>query len=164
VRLKLKRWGKYTGESRSGGVLNRTPRFLCNSAQSRAAGWHRLDYMQLTERSVNDVTILDLDGRLTIDAGAELLRETIKRLLNQGKTKLLINLAKVPYVDSGGLGELVHCLVSTKKAHGEVKLMGLTSRITDLLAITRLVTVFDTFETEPDAMVSFGGTPVAVKA
>jgi anti-sigma B factor antagonist len=120
--------------------------------------------MQLTERTVNNVTILDLDGRLTIDAGAELLRETIKRLLNQGTTKVLINLSKVPYVDSGGLGELVHCLVSTKKAGGDVKLMGLTSRITDLLAITRLVTVFDTFETELDALVSFGETPVAVKA
>ena len=120
--------------------------------------------MQLTERTINDVTILDLDGRLTNDAGAELLRDTFSNLVKQGKTKVLINLAKVPYVDSGGLGELVHCLVSTKKAQGEVKLMGLTSRITDLLAITRLVTVFDTFETELDALVSFGQKAVPVKA
>ncbi|HJU44891.1 MAG TPA: STAS domain-containing protein [Vicinamibacterales bacterium] len=120
--------------------------------------------MQLTERTVNEVTILDLDGRLTNDGGAELLGDTVKRLATQGKTKFLINLAKVPYVDSGGLGELVHCLVSTKKAQGEVKLMGLTRRITDLLAITRLVTVFETFETELDAVVSFHATPVPVKA
>jgi anti-sigma B factor antagonist len=120
--------------------------------------------MQITERTVNDVTILDLDGRLTIGDGAELLRDTIKNLVSQGKTKILINLTKVPYVDSGGLGELVHCSVSAKKAKGEVKLMGLASKITDLLAITRLVTVFDTFETELDALVSFGEMPVAVRA
>lgn len=120
--------------------------------------------MQMSERTVNDVTILDLDGRLTIDAGAELLRNTAKRLVTEGKTKVLINLAKVPYIDSGGLGELVHCLISARKAQGEVKLMGLTSRITDLLAITRLVTVFDTFETELDALAGFRGAPVPVRA
>ncbi len=118
--------------------------------------------MQITERTVSDVSILDLEGRLTIGDGAELLRDTVKTLVSQGKTKVLINLAKVPYVDSGGLGELVHCLVSAKKASGTVKLMGLTSKITDLLAITRLVTVFDTFETELDALVSFGEMPVPV--
>jgi anti-sigma B factor antagonist len=120
--------------------------------------------MQLTERTINDVTILDLDGRLTIGDGAELLRETVKKLVSEGKTKVLINLTKVPYVDSGGLGELVHCFASAKKKAGAVKLMGLASRITDLLAITRLVTVFETFETELDALVSFGEVPVPVKA
>lgn len=120
--------------------------------------------MQITERTVNDVTILDLDGRLTIGDGAELLGNTVKKLVSQGKTKVLINLAKVPYVDSGGLGELVHSLASARKATGTVKLMGLTSKITDLLAITRLVTVFDTFETELDALVSFGETAVPVRA
>ena len=118
--------------------------------------------MQITERTINDVTILDLDGRLTIGDGAELLRDTVKKLVSQGKTKVLINLTKVPYVDSGGLGELVHCSVSAKKSQGAVKLMGLASKITDLLAITRLVTVFDTFETELDALVSYGETPVPV--
>ena len=120
--------------------------------------------MQMTERTVNDVMILDLEGRLTIDAGAGQLREAIKRLVGQGKSKVLINLSKVPYVDSGGLGELVHSLVSARKANGEVKLMGLTSKITDLLAITRLVTVFETFETEGDALASFGGAPATVRA
>ena len=137
---------------------------MFNSAQSPPGVWHKLGDMQMIERTVTDVTILDLDGRLTIGTDAELLRDTVKRLVAQGKTKVLINLAKVPYIDSGGLGELVHCLVSAKKAHGEVKLMGLTSRITDLLAITRLVTVFDTFETELDALVSFREMPVPVKA
>lgn len=120
--------------------------------------------MQITQRTINDVTILDLEGRLLIGDGAELLRDTIKSLVSQGKTKTLINLAKVPYIDSGGLGELVHCSVSAKKAQGAVKLMGLTSKITDLLAITRLVTVFDTFETELDALGSFAETPAPVRA
>lgn len=120
--------------------------------------------MHMIERTVEDVTILDLEGRLTIGPDADLLRETFKRLVAQGKTKVLVNLARVPYVDSGGLGELVHCLVSAKKVQGEVKLMGLTKRITDLLAITRLVTVFDTFETELDALVGFRATAVPVRA
>ena len=118
----------------------------------------------ITERTINDVTILDLDGRLTIGDGAELLRDTVKKLVSQGKNNVLINLTKVPYVDSGGLGELVHCSVSAKKSQGAVKLMGLASKITDLLAITRLVTVFDTFETERDAVASFAETPVPVRA
>lgn len=117
--------------------------------------------MQLTQRTINDVTILDLDGRLTIGDGAELLRDTVKKLVAEGKTKVLINLTKVPYVDSGGLGELVHCSVSAKKKTGAVKLMGLASRITDLLAITRLVTVFDTFDAETAALDSFGVVPTA---
>lgn len=120
--------------------------------------------MQLTERTNNDVTILDLDGRLTMDAGAEQLRETVKRLVSEGKTKVLINLTKVPYVDSGGLGELVHAFASARKAKGEVKLMGLTSRITDLLAITRLVTVFDSHPTELDALVAFRGAAAPITA
>lgn len=119
--------------------------------------------MQITERTTNGVTILDLDGRLTIGDGAELLRDTVKNLVSQGKTNVLINLTKVPYVDSGGLGELVHCSVSAKKATGAVKLMGLASKITDLLTITRLVTVFDTFETEREALASFGEKPVSVR-
>ena len=120
--------------------------------------------MQITERTINDVTILDLDGKLTINDGAELLRDKVKSIVFQGHTKLLINLAKVPYIDSGGLGELVRCSVSAKKANGAVKLMGLNGKITDLLAITKLVTVFETFDTELDALVSFGETPVPVRA
>ena len=120
--------------------------------------------MQISERIINDVTILDLEGRITIDDGAELLRDKVRSIMFQGRNKLLINLAKVPYLDSGGLGELVRCSISANKANGAVKLMGLNGKITDLLAITKLVTVFDTFETELDALVSFGEAPVPVRA
>ena len=120
--------------------------------------------MQISERIINDVTILDLEGRITINDGAELLRDKVRSIVFQGRTKLLINLAKVPYIDSGGLGELVRCSLSAKKANGAVKLMGLNGKITDLLAITRLVTIFETFDNELDALVSFGETPVPVRA
>ena len=120
--------------------------------------------MQITERTINDVTILDLEGKLTIGDGAELLRDKVTSIVFQGQRKVLLNLAKVPYIDSGGLGELVRCSVSAKKANGAVRLMGLNGKITDLLAITKLVTVFDTFDTELDALISFGETPVPVRA
>lgn len=120
--------------------------------------------MQISERIINDVTILDLEGRITINDGAELLRDKVRSIVFQGRTKLLINLAKVPYIDSGGLGELVRCSLSAKKVNGAVKLMGLNGKVTDLLAITKLVTVFETFDTELDALVSFGETPVPVRA
>ena len=111
--------------------------------------------MIINKRRVGDVTILDLNGKLTIDDGAEVLRDTVASIAFQGERKILLNLAGVPYVDSGGLGELVHCSVITGKASGAVKLINLTSRITDLLAITKLSNVFDTFDSESEALSSF---------
>jgi anti-sigma B factor antagonist len=111
--------------------------------------------MQITERVAQDVVILDLTGRLTIGDGAELLRDKITSVVFQGHSKVLLNLAGVPYVDSGGLGELVRCSMAAQKANGAVKLVGLTTRITDLLAITKLLNVFESFETEQAALSSF---------
>ena len=111
--------------------------------------------MHITERAANDITILDLDGRLTMDDGAELLRDKVKSIVFQGNTKVILNLARVPYVDSGGLGELVRCSLAAQKANGAVKMIGLTSRITDLLTITKLLNVFDTFDSEQEAVASF---------
>ena len=112
--------------------------------------------MQITERTINDVTILDLDGRLMNGEGAELLRDKVTSIVFQGQRKVLLNLAKVPYVDSGGLGELVRCSTSTRHANGAVKLVNLTSKMTDLLTITKLLTVFDTYDSEAAALESFG--------
>jgi len=111
--------------------------------------------MQISERTTQDVVILDLTGRLTIGDGAELLRDKVTSVVFQGKSKVLLNLAGVPYVDSGGLGELVRCSMAAQKANGAVKLVGLTTRITDLLAITKLLNVFETFETEQEAIASY---------
>jgi len=111
--------------------------------------------MQINERTTQDVVILDLTGRLTMGDGAELLRDKVTSVVFQGNSKVLLNLAGVPYVDSGGLGELVRCSMAARKANGAVKLVGLTTRITDLLAITKLLNVFETFETEQEAIASY---------
>ena len=111
--------------------------------------------MQISERITQDVVILDLTGKLTMGDGDELLRDKVASVVFQGRAKVLLNLAGVPYMDSGGLGVLVRCSVSAQKANGAVKLMGLTTRITDLLTITKLLNVFETFETEEAAIASY---------
>lgn len=111
--------------------------------------------MDITKRRVGDVTILDFTGKLTIGDGADLLRDTVASVVFQGERKIILNLAGVPYMDSGGLGELVRCSVITGKASGAVKLINLTSKITDLLAITKLSNVFDSFDSESAAIASF---------
>ena len=120
--------------------------------------------MEIVERSVGDITILDLKGKLTTGGGAELLRDKVTSIVFQGQTRVLLNLAGVPYMDSGGLGELVRCSMAARRANGAVKLVNLTSRITDLLTITKLLTVFDTFDTEAEALASFGAATAVTPA
>ena len=117
--------------------------------------------MEIDKRHVNDITILDLKGRLTVDDGAELLRDTVASIIFQGDRKVVLNLAGVPYMDSGGLGELVRCSLIVKRDNGAVRLVNLTSRITDLLTITRLLVIFDTYDSEAAALESFGNPDAA---
>jgi anti-sigma B factor antagonist len=114
--------------------------------------------MTITERITNDIVVLDLNGRLVMGDGAELLRDRVADAVSRGHSKVLLNLAGVPYMDSGGLGELVRCSMAARKVNGSVKLVGLTGKITDLLAITKLLNVFDTFETEEQAIASLMAT------
>lgn len=111
--------------------------------------------MQIEERQVGDVMILELKGRLTIGEGDELLRDKINSMLQQGHQKLLLNLGEVPYVDSAGLGQMVSTLSTVKRQGGSLKLLHLTKRIQDLLSITKLLTVFDAFDSEQEALDSF---------
>jgi anti-sigma B factor antagonist len=111
--------------------------------------------MQIEERAVGDVTVLDLKGRVTLGEGDELLKDKVNSLLNQGRRKLVLNLAEVPYVDSAGLGEIVRTYTTVSRQGGSLKLLSLTKRITDLLSITKLLTVFETFDSEADAVKSF---------
>lgn len=111
--------------------------------------------MQIDERSAGDVTVLDLKGRMTMGEGDELLKDKVNSLILQGRTKLVLNLADVPYVDSAGLGEIVRTYTTVTKQGGSLKLANLTKRITDLLSITKLLTVFDTYDSEADAVRSF---------
>jgi anti-sigma B factor antagonist len=104
--------------------------------------------MEITKRHINDITVLDLKGKLTAGGGAELLRDTVASIVFQGERKVVLNLAGVPYMDSSGLGELVRCSLIVQREKGTIKLVNLTSKITDLLAITKLLTIFDTFDSE----------------
>ena len=111
--------------------------------------------MEIEERANGGVMILDLKGKLTIGEGDELLKDKVNSLIQQGHQKLLLNLEGVPYVDSAGLGEIVRTYTTVSRQGGKLKLLNLTKRIEDLLAITKLLTVFETFESEPDAVKSF---------
>ena len=111
--------------------------------------------MHIDERSAGDVTVLDLKGRMTMGEGDELLKDKVNSLILQGRKKLVLNLADVPYVDSAGLGEIVRTYTTVTKQGGSLKLANLTKRITDLLSITKLLTVFDTYDSEADAVRSF---------
>ncbi len=111
--------------------------------------------LNISERQAGDITILDLDGKVTIGEGSVALRSAIRRLLGEGKNKILLNLGQVGYVDSSGIGELVSSFTAVNKEGGTLKLLNLTQKIQDLLAITKLLTVFDTFDNEGDALSSF---------
>ncbi len=111
--------------------------------------------MEIEERDNGGVMILDLKGKLTIGEGDELLKDKVNSLIQQGYQKLLLNLEGVPYVDSAGLGEIVRTYTTVSRQGGKLKLLNLTKRIEDLLAITKLLTVFETFESEQEAVKSF---------
>ncbi len=111
--------------------------------------------LNITERQAGDVTILDMDGKVTIGEGSVALRTTIRRLLSEDKKKIILNLAGVGYVDSSGIGEFVSSFTAVNKEGGTLKLLNLTQKIQDLLAITKLLTVFDVFESESEALASF---------
>ena len=111
--------------------------------------------LNISERQVGDITILDMDGRITIGEGSVALRTAIRRLLEEGKKKILLNLAKVGYIDSSGIGELVSSYTAINKESGQLKLLNLTQKLQDLLTITKLLTVFDVYESEEEALASF---------
>jgi anti-sigma B factor antagonist len=114
--------------------------------------------MQIEERSIGDVIVLDLKGKITLGEGDELLKDKVNSLVNQGHKKIVLNLAAVPYIDSAGLGEVVRTYTTVSRQGGSLKLLNLTKRITDLLSITKLLTVFETFDTENEAVRSFSAS------
>ena len=111
--------------------------------------------LTIKERQAGDVTILDLSGKITIGEGSVQLRESVRKLLDEGKKKILLNLGDVSYVDSSGIGELVSSYTTTNNQGGQLKLLNLTKKIQDLLMITKLLTVFQTYDNEQDAVTSF---------
>lgn len=117
--------------------------------------------MEIRERTVGALTILDLSGKLTIGDGAQLLKDKSESLVFQGRHQVVVNLAAVPYIDSGGLGQLVACYTTVTRAGGRLTLLGLNTKNHDLLSITKLVSVFETYESEQEAIESY---PVRTQA
>lgn len=111
--------------------------------------------MNIATRSVNNVSILDLGGKITIGESCVELRNRIRELLKSGSKNILLNLGEVSYMDSSGIGELVSAYTSVTNQGGQLKLLNLTKKLHELLAITKLLTVFESYENENQALQSF---------
>ncbi len=110
--------------------------------------------MNIIERTLNDVTVLDLDGKLVLEDNAQ-FRKRVTAIIDAGARKLIVNMAKVPYMDSSGLGELISCYLTLQRMSGRLKLLHLSDRLQHLLVITKLDSVFETFDSETAAVASF---------
>ncbi len=110
--------------------------------------------MNIVERTLNDITVLDLDGDLALEGNAQ-FRKHVAAAIDAGSRKLIVNMAKVPYMDSSGLGELISCYAGLQRVSGRLRLLHLNHRLQHLLVITKLTTVFETFDSEPMAVSSF---------
>ena len=111
--------------------------------------------LNITERQAGDVTVLDMSGKITLGEGSVSLRTAVRRLLEEGKKRILLNLAGVSYIDSSGIGELVSSYTAINKEGGQLKLLNLTQKLQDLLTITKLLTVFDVYDSEAEALNSY---------
>jgi anti-sigma B factor antagonist len=111
--------------------------------------------LRATHRDAGSVTVVDFSGRITLGDGSALLRKTLRDLLEERRTRILLNLGDVDYIDSSGIGELVSGYTSVKNRGGELKLLNLTKKVHDLLQITKLYTVFDVHSDEHAAVLSF---------
>jgi len=111
--------------------------------------------MKIEKRTSNNVVILDLKGKILIGDGIDELRAEINQLLQNKQINILLNFQEVPYLDSTGLGEVVRAYTSVKNAGGAIKIVYLTNKVRDLLSVTKLITVFETFEEEAKAVASF---------
>ena len=118
--------------------------------------------MNIIERTINDVTVLDLEGNLAINENAR-FRKYVAGAIDAGVRQLIINLARVKYMDSSGLGELISCYTTLQRLNGRVKLLHLNNRLQYLLAITKLDSVFESFDSEPVAVSSFAAPTESIE-
>jgi anti-sigma B factor antagonist len=112
------------------------------------------DNMTIEQRMVGSVAVLDLNGRLVLGEGDRLLKDKINSLVFQQQKQIVLNLAGVSYMDSAGLGELVAAHAAVSKSGGKIKVINLTKRVSDLLSITKVLTIFDVYDSEADALKS----------
>jgi anti-sigma B factor antagonist len=111
--------------------------------------------MKIDSRTVGDVHILDCSGKITLGEGTMALRNSVLGILNSGGRKIVLNLADVNYIDSPGVGELVSSYTTVINRGGQLKLLCLTKKIQEVLAITKLLTVFQAFDSETASITSF---------
>jgi anti-sigma B factor antagonist len=111
--------------------------------------------LRATHRDSGPCTVVDLSGKITLGDGSALLRKTVRELLDEQRSKIILNLADVDYIDSSGIGELVSAYTTTKNRQGELKLLHLTKKVHDLLQLTKLFTVFEVYSDEGSAISSF---------
>lgn len=114
-----------------------------------------MDTLNIEERRIGDVTVLDMDGNIRIGGSNVALQKAIRTLVDQGRNQIVLNLARVAYIDSSGLGELISAYVTLNKNGGQIKLLHLTQRLHELMTITKLLTVFDVYDDESQAVGSF---------
>ena len=108
-------------------------------------------------RETADATILDLSGRITLGEGLGDLRDSIREALSGSRKNIVLNLGEVSYIDSSGLGQLIGSYASVRERGGQMKLVNLQKKVVDLMQITKLLTVFETYNTEAAALASFAG-------
>jgi anti-sigma B factor antagonist len=111
--------------------------------------------LTINERQAGDVSVLDLSGEIRIGEGTSTLRDSIRKLTTNGSKKILLNLGGVRYIDSSGIGELIANYTTASRDGGQLKLLKLTDKVKDLLVITKLLTVFDVYDHEAEALSSF---------
>jgi anti-sigma B factor antagonist len=111
--------------------------------------------MKIEVRTIGEAKILDFSGQITLGEGTKELRDTVHGILEQGIKKIILNLAEVNYIDSSGVGELVGTYASVTNRGGQLKLVCLTKRIREILTLTKLLTVFQSYENEKEAIASF---------
>jgi anti-sigma B factor antagonist len=115
--------------------------------------------LSIAERVVGDVTILQMSGRLVLYEGDMILRQAVDELVRQGRVKIIVDLSGVSYIDSAGIGMLIAKYLSVRRKSGDLKLLKLNTRGLLVMTITKLLNVFETFESEEDALKSFGVAP-----
>ena len=108
-----------------------------------------------TRKTIENVVIIDVDGKILLGEGDIEIKEIVDNLLAQGERKILLNMTKVPHIDSAGLGEMIRCFTTIRKNDGHFKLLSPNQRIKDLLHITKLLNVFDCYDSESAAIESF---------
>jgi len=111
--------------------------------------------MKFSTRGIGEVAVIDVDGKILLGEGDVEIKRTVDDLLKKGKKNILLNLAKVPYLDSAGLGEIIRCYTTLRKSGGSFRLLSPNQRIIDLLTITKLLNVFDWYDNEEAALKSF---------